>query len=403
MNAIVLVCDRLHAGYLGCYGNTWIETPALDQLAVESFVFDQCLVGSPSLDDFYRGAWQGLDPLLPGSAAEDVSLAGLVASRAAATLASDAPAICGHPLAAGFGEVVEIDPCEAERPVESSHETHLARLFARLVDWLDGARPRFLLWCHLRGLGGRWEAPLGYRRRYCEPGDPEPWSAAEVPGLVLPPDADPDEALRLRHAYAGQVSLLDECLGGLLEFVDSSPLAPDTLLAVTSARGFPLGEHRRVGPVDDALYGELVQAPLMVRMPGGVGAAGRSQALVTPADLFATLLECWGLPPPGPTPGSRSLLPLVREEAEAVRDRLCMVHADSERAIRTPAWHLRECGQPELFAKPDDRWEVNNAADRCPEVVERLSSAYDRYRALLLGGRLDELEPLDPVLIEGVE
>ena len=65
MNAICLVIDRLHRGFLGAYGNTWIETPAFDRLAAESFVFDQMLVDSPRLGPLYRSFWQGLHALAP--------------------------------------------------------------------------------------------------------------------------------------------------------------------------------------------------------------------------------------------------------------------------------------------------------------------------------------------------
>ena len=33
MNVICLVIDGLQAGYLGCYGNSWLPTPGFDQLA----------------------------------------------------------------------------------------------------------------------------------------------------------------------------------------------------------------------------------------------------------------------------------------------------------------------------------------------------------------------------------
>ncbi len=33
MNVIVVVCNSLHLGFLGAYGNAWIETPNLDRLA----------------------------------------------------------------------------------------------------------------------------------------------------------------------------------------------------------------------------------------------------------------------------------------------------------------------------------------------------------------------------------
>ena len=65
VNAICLVIDRLHRGFLGAYGNTWIETPAFDRLAAESFVFDQMLVDSPRLGPLYRSFWQGWHALAP--------------------------------------------------------------------------------------------------------------------------------------------------------------------------------------------------------------------------------------------------------------------------------------------------------------------------------------------------
>src|SRR6516225_6822422 len=41
MKAIVLIARGLQLGALGCYGNQWIDTPALDSLAAEGAVFDQ--------------------------------------------------------------------------------------------------------------------------------------------------------------------------------------------------------------------------------------------------------------------------------------------------------------------------------------------------------------------------
>ncbi len=64
-NVICLVIDRLHAGYLGAYGNTWTSTPALDRFAAESFVFDRAIIDSPQLDLIYRSLWLGLHALCP--------------------------------------------------------------------------------------------------------------------------------------------------------------------------------------------------------------------------------------------------------------------------------------------------------------------------------------------------
>ena len=110
-----------------------------------------------------------------------------------------------------------------------------------------------MLWCHLAGLGLCWDAPLEFRRAYWEPGDPQPPTSADVPEKMLPQDHDPDEVWGLCQAYAGQVSLLDTCLGALLEFLQGAAAGSETLLVLTSPRGFSLGEQRRIGPCDEAL------------------------------------------------------------------------------------------------------------------------------------------------------
>jgi hypothetical protein len=415
MNTICLVLDRCHAGYLGPYGNAWIETPSIDRLAAESFLFDQCFLDCPQLESLYRSYWYGWNPLLKGVLPS--SQAGLpallAASGLATTLITDDPAIVASPASDGFGLIEKIQSPAHSEVASQLDQTHLARCFARIVDWLGTAGEPFFLWGHLAGLGTLWDAPLEFRLRYHEEGDPQPPLSAEVPSRLLAKDFDPDEVLGYQQAYAGQISLADACLGGLLEFLDTSPLGQETLLVVLSARGFPLGEHRRLGACDEALYEELIHTALMLRFPdvrpGAVGdvqnpsAAARSQALVQPADLWATLLDWHGIAERPAAPWAGSLLPVIRDEADSLHDRLCLMDGSGNTAIRTPAWYLREGTEPELYAKPDDRWEVNNVVGRCDEVVEMLRRALAEYVEHLRYGRLGALPPLEEVLRVGLE
>src|SRR5262249_41668549 len=65
MRALIIELPGLHLGYLGCYGNEWIETPHLDRFAAEGVVFDHHI---PSCLGVQRAAWTGRFqlPLLPG-------------------------------------------------------------------------------------------------------------------------------------------------------------------------------------------------------------------------------------------------------------------------------------------------------------------------------------------------
>ena len=76
---------------------------------------------------------------------------------------------------------------------------------------------------------------------------------------------------------------------------------------------------------------------------------------------------------------------------------------DGQRALRTPGWYLRLAAAPELFAKPDDRWEVNDVADRCDGIVDALRRLAGQYEELLQANRLEELPPLDETLLFGLE
>jgi arylsulfatase A-like enzyme len=323
-------------------------------------------------------------------------------------LLTDEPQVSRHPLAADFDELIEIEPpCQA-KPAAEIDKTHFARCFAQIIDWLESARGPFLLWCHLAGLGTTWDAPLQFRQRYCEPGDPPPPETADVPDRLLPADYDPDDLFGITQAYAGQVSLLDACLGAFLDFLDDRPSRTETLLTITSARGFPLGEHRRIGPCDGALFGETVAVPWLVQLPGGAGAAARSNALVEPSDLWATLREWHGAGSSMDSPTGQDILPLIGGDREnssvPFRDRICVAGRDGRRAIRTPAWYLLDGAEAELFAKPDDRWEANNVASRCQDVVEELRRALADYEAVLSSnGRVAELPPLDGALLYGLE
>ncbi len=146
-------------------------------------------------------------------------------------------------------------------------------------------KPPFMFWLHVGSLGRVWDAPLEFRNQYSDEDDPPLPESPLVPNEILAADFDPDLLLGFTHSYAGQVTLLDLCLGSLLESLAATSLGRNMLTTVLSARGFPLGEHGRVGACDDALYGELTQIPWLLRFPDGSGAAERTQALVQPADL----------------------------------------------------------------------------------------------------------------------
>jgi hypothetical protein len=369
------------------------------------------------LDVAYRSLWRGTHALvgehLPlgegrGEGGHQSLPAVVSAAGVKTTLLTDELIVAEHPLAAPFTERIHLNLANGAAIAPSLEKTRLAQFFAAAVDRLRRAHEPFLLWLHTRGLGWPWDAPLDFRNQFGEEEDPPPPDSAEVPRRMLPEDLDPDELWGYAQAYAGQVCLLDTCLGALLDELQNLPETSRPMFSMMSLRGFPMGEHRRLGPIDEALYGELAHVPWLIRWPDGFGAAARSQALVQPADLAPTLLDWSGLPLTGANRGGRSLLPVVRGDVEAVRDRAVSVAGD-EKSIRTPAWHLRlpsvgsEKTAAELFVKPDDRFEVNEVSNRVPEVVAGLNEALGQFEAAAKAGSIEQLASLNDELRHGLE
>jgi hypothetical protein len=56
-----------------------------------------------------------------------------------------------------------------------------------------------------------------------------------------------------------------------------------------------------------------------------------------------------------------------------------------------------------LFAKPADRWDTNNVASRCQEVVECLQAVLLQCEVTLPAGRIAELPPLSDLLLNGFD
>ncbi len=439
-NVVVLSVDRLSRALLGAYGNSWIQTPNFDRLAAEGFLFDSAVIDSPQPELFYRSCWQGWHALAQQNQAARIQPAlarQLVEAGYSTLLVSDEAWMLEHPAAGGFGQRELIQPPsqpEDFRLAASVEETHCARLFAASVEALTTAAEPFCLWLHTGLLGQLWDAPLELRERYRDADDPQPADLVEPPDRFLPDDFDPDDLLAIVHAYAGQVSLLDMGLGQLLDVLAASPAAARTMLVFVSPRGFPLGEHGRVGPCNEALYAELTNVPLAMLLPDRNGASERTQALVQPADLHATILDWCGRTatnsPIASLAFGKSLLPIVRGAAESVRDRACTVGLHGELAIATPAWSLRMPGGPsesqhtgggqsaeadqspgvvgsravaELFAKPDDWFEANEVSDRCREVPGEMEQAFRQFEEASRTTAATELPPLAGELMWGNE
>jgi arylsulfatase A-like enzyme len=486
MNVIVVVCNSLHLGFLGAYGNAWIETPCLDRLASEGVVFDhhfpENLTTLPTRRSWWTGRYgfadpeQGWTPLRP----DERILPDLLWNQGVRTaFISDVPLLreVGLGYGRGFDEVIWVrgqgyDPLVHPTDPRARHvrledepglrlppeddpdftlwksrweqylrnravlrtdiedNTGVARTVKTAIDWLDrrgGEKEPFLLWLDLFSPHGPWDPPQPYRDQYVM-AEPDEFEAGEEGDLVEESGEDEDEDIniqevaalidvpagavgdvlseaelfRLRRTYAGTVTLIDHWLGILFEALGRMGRLDDTVVIFTSDQGEPLGEHGFVRRFRPWLHEELIHTPLIVRMPRARHGGIRHQALVQTVDLLPTVVSALGLPPLGddaePIHG-HDLLPLIRGESTKVRDYACLGMDVAEFAIRTHLWHLivpaehdpDEPRSPELFRKPEDRWDQNNVIEQHSEVADHLELTLRRFIEVIGRDGLDEL------------
>lgn len=424
-NILVVVIDGLRASALGAYGNTTCATPALDHLAAQSMTFDACFAPAIELEKVYRALWQSEFLLAKAHVTKVESVQGSVASLPAllrnigfwTTLVTDEPKLASFAGHDDFDECVHISPVklEVERATDAA-DTSLAKLFAAACDAIAEAndlqgvvaggnkkRPQ-LLWVHARGMNGPWDAPLELQEAMLDESDPPPIESAAVPELEISQIADPDLAFRFGTAYAAQVVVLDECWRELGEIITATDPNPPWLIVLMGARGFSLGEHERIGSRDDRLPVEQLHVPWFIQFPDGRCQLARSSALVSHYDLLPTLMEWCGIDATVPPAAGSSVLSFCDPAFPKWRDALLSMDDCGAFALRTTGWCLRGTidGQHEevndtarlsspanerleLFVRPDDRWEANDVAKLCPDIVEELHA--DAHRRMQQAAR----------------
>ncbi|MFP4057267.1 MAG: sulfatase-like hydrolase/transferase [Candidatus Brocadiia bacterium] len=187
----------------------------------------------------------------------------------------------------------------------------------------------------------------------------------------------PDEIRRHLADYYAMVTHADEQFGRVLDALDESGHAENTIVVFAGDNGLAVGQHGLMGKQN--LYEHSVRVPLVFRGPG-VPRATTSHALCYLHDLYPTLCDLLGLPVPD-TVESQSLAPILRGERQSVRDTLFFAYRDVQRAVRERGLKLIEYrvgGQRraqlfDLAADPWERADLSGDASRAADL-ERLRS-----------------------------
>ncbi len=406
-NILLIMSDDHAAQAIGSYGSKINATPQIDRIATQGMRFANCFVTNsictPSRAAILTGTYahrngvKNFDPLdqrqptLP-RLLQDAGYYTAVVGKW--HLMTDPAGFDSWSVLPGQGKYHDPEFLEpgGGRTHPTGYVTDLITDKALAV--LEG-RPRdrpFFLLCHHKAPHDEWEYDEKHAKLYRDETIPEPatlFDAGEGRASAL---RLTQQKIGLQHtefaaetghksgkartqaqyqrfikAYLRCVAAVDDNVGRLLDYLDRTGLAGETIVIYTSDQGCFLGEH---GLYDKRfMYEESLRMPLLVRWPGKVAAGGVNKDIVLNVDFAPTLLECAGVAIPAAMQG-QSFRPLLEgnrpsDWRTAMYYRYYFSHFNTEPhyGVRTLEWkliHYNRLGEWELFDLKSDPSELHN-------------------------------------------
>lgn len=229
-------------------------------------------------------------------------------------------------------------------------------------------------------------------------------------GHRLPEESDTDRRARI---YS-MITNIDDNVGRLFKKLDALQLTDNTLVLFMvdngpNGRRYVAGMKGRKGTI----YEGGIHSPLFIHWPNRLKPAHGSDRVVAHIDIFPTILDaCNILIPKDLKLDGRSFLPLLIGEDVQWPDRYISIQAHRGNkpvlyhnfAIRNQGWKLLHASgfgkenfedEPkfELYDMVNDSLEMENLADKRPEIVEQLQKAYEEWFEDVSSTRPDNYAP----------
>lgn len=189
-------------------------------------------------------------------------------------------------------------------PTQFHQSTYIA---AQAIDFIrsqDGSAPWFAF-CSFVAPHHPFEAPADQIERYNLDDIPLPPFKGGVditdppgrlPGVIGELDRYPETVQRriAQHYYAS-ISLIDDCVGNLLDALETTGQRNNTLIVFLSDHGEFAGNHGLLRK-PSFHYDDLIRIPLILNAPAGMVRSQRVNGLVELVDVYPTLLALLGIP-----------------------------------------------------------------------------------------------------------
>ena len=178
-----------------------------------------------------------------------------------------------------------------------------------------------------------------------------------------------DHAMVLQHSqwhravqsYLATISFVDAHVGRLLDTLERSEHADNTIVVLWGDHGWHLGEKQHWRK--HALWETTTRTTLIISGPGGIQRGEESPRPVSLIDLYPTLVELVGVPARSGLDG-QSLVPLLKNPAMEWPRPVLMTYGYKNHAVRTERWRYIQYhdGSEELYDHDADPNEWTNLA-----------------------------------------
>jgi arylsulfatase A-like enzyme len=266
----------------------------------------------------------------------------------------------------------------------------------------DPKKP-FLLHVAFHGPHDPRQAPQAFLDRYptdkisippnFQPEHPFDQGLHKIRDELLAPFPRTPEAVRLhRHEYYAILTHADAQIGRILNALDASGQANDTIVVFSGDHGLAVGEHGLMGKQNQ--YDHSIRVPLIFA-GAGIPKDRRVDALVYQNGIFPTLCALTGVPTPQSVE-NRNLVPLIQGTETAGYDAVYGALLEFQRMVRTDEYkliaypHLRRI---QLFNIREDPWETHDLSGD-PKQTARIAALWQRLQTLQR--ELDDPMPLTP-------